>query len=58
MDIEKYIEDIKIKFPKIIDVEVVNKKRLMTPLSHQSSLFHCPVSPTAIISPQFLPIWL
>ncbi len=29
MDIEKYIEDIKVKFPKIIDAEVVNTKRLM-----------------------------
>lgn len=29
MDIEKYIDDIKTKFPKIIDVEVVNIKRLM-----------------------------
>ena len=29
MDIEKYIEDIKVKFPKIMDAEVVNTKRLM-----------------------------
>jgi len=29
MDIEKYIEDIKVKFPKIVSVEVVNTKRLM-----------------------------
>ena len=29
MDIEKFIEDIKIKFPKIIDAEIVNTKRLM-----------------------------
>ena len=29
MDIEKYIEDIIVKFPKIMDAEVVNTKRLM-----------------------------
>jgi Ni,Fe-hydrogenase III component G len=29
MDIKKYIENIKAKFPKIIDVKVVNTKRLM-----------------------------
>ncbi|MDA3812984.1 MAG: NADH-quinone oxidoreductase subunit C [Candidatus Cloacimonetes bacterium] len=29
MDIEKYMTDIKTKFPKIIETEVVNKKRLM-----------------------------
>ena len=29
MDIEKYIEDIKVKFPQIIDTEVINIKRLM-----------------------------
>lgn len=29
MDIKKYIEDVKVKFPKIIDIKVVNTKRLM-----------------------------
>ena len=29
MDIGKYIDDIKTKFPKIIDAEIVNTKRLM-----------------------------
>ncbi len=38
MDIEKYIEDIKIKFPKIIDVEVVNTKRLMIHIPKNSLL--------------------
>jgi len=34
------------------------KKRLMTPLGHQSLLFHCPVSPRSHNSPQSLPLWL
>lgn len=29
MDIEKYIKDIKVKFPTINEVEVINEKRLM-----------------------------